>query len=268
MHGAGDDLAVTASHFAGGSDVATAERPVVLTLPHGRLAPLVGPHRGRLPDAVVDLHRLCSRPMVAVDLHLTRRVEGLPRRGDLILGGSEHHLTLLDLRPLWRTGLPGTGDHSVFQLIAADTRSLVKASDDDLLSAVLDDLFRSLPFLRPDDIERVELHRNADAPLFMNEAGADDARPPSTTAYGTNLYVAGDWCRTPIELACMEGALVSGTQAANAILAGLGVAPHELRLPDTGPSRRARVLRTVAAPTLRVLSVPLDAYRRRHPRPS
>ena len=49
------------------------------------------------------------------------------------------------------------------------------------------------------------------------EAAADGAHPIG------NLFLAGDFCRTNVDLATMEGANESGRQAANAILDESGV---------------------------------------------
>jgi uncharacterized protein with NAD-binding domain and iron-sulfur cluster len=54
-------------------------------------------------------------------------------------------------------------------------------------------------------------------PLLINTAGSWKDRPDATTAI-PNLFLAGDFVRTNIDLATMEGANESGRKAANAIL--------------------------------------------------
>jgi uncharacterized protein with NAD-binding domain and iron-sulfur cluster len=93
----------------------------------------------------------------------------------------------------------------------------------------------------------VVLHPNDDAPLFVNLCGGERHRPRSDRFHGTNLLVAGDWCLTPISLACMEGAVVSGTQAAGVVL---GTTPA-LTLPSTEASARAKRYVRRAAPLAR-----------------
>ncbi|HET6153841.1 MAG TPA: FAD-dependent oxidoreductase [Marmoricola sp.] len=60
-----------------------------------------------------------------------------------------------------------------------------------------------------------------DTPLLVNTAGSWDDRPEAATRLG-NFFLAGDFLRTDIDLATMEGANESGRKAANAILAASG----------------------------------------------
>jgi hypothetical protein len=177
----------------------------------------------------------------------------------VILDGSALHLTLLDIRPLWDRGLPDGTAGSVWQVIAADTPPTLHGED--LKQAIVDDLLPFVPFLSNEDVERVVLHENDDVPLFMNDAGTDFARPVSDVVHGRNLLVAGDWCRTPIYLACMEGAVVSGAQAAAAVLRSRGRDAKDPWVPPTSASRLAKVAVVVLAPVLWLLSRPAHARR-------
>jgi uncharacterized protein with NAD-binding domain and iron-sulfur cluster len=62
--------------------------------------------------------------------------------------------------------------------------------------------------------------RNAE-PLFINTVGSWDDRPQAGTAID-NLFIAGDFARTEVDLATMEGATQSGRAAVNALLARSG----------------------------------------------
>jgi len=259
--GQDDDLAITALHVGGGETIEARDAAVVLALPHERLRPLLAPHTNRLPAAVQDLGYLRSQPMVALDVHVSRPLEGLPTDGHVILDGSRFHLTLLDVRRLWGDRLPGDPDHPVLQLVAADTKAIEGTGPAEMERALVDDLRAFFPYVREEELE-VVLHDNHDVPLFMNDVGTDGRRPLSTRVYGRNLHLAGDWCRTPIDLACMEGALVSGTQAAQAILRGAGRPEGPaLRLPSERASGGAWLLRTVLAPPLWLVGQPVDLYR-------
>ncbi len=68
-----------------------------------------------------------------------------------------------------------------------------------------------------------------ETPLLINTAGSWKDRPEATTKI-PNLFLAGDFVRTNIDLATMEGANESGRKAANAILAASGssASPAEL----------------------------------------
>ena len=64
--------------------------------------------------------------------------------------------------------------------------------------------------------------RNSNAtPLLINTAGSWDLRPEATTKL-SNLFVAGDYIRTDIDLATMEGANESGRKAVAGLLEASG----------------------------------------------
>ena len=73
----------------------------------------------------------------------------------------------------------------------------------------------------PDDIESWELNPNIDVPLFINTIGAWPNRPRPKTKI-KNLYLAGDYVKNAIDLACMEGAVSAALEAAAQILSDHG----------------------------------------------
>ncbi|WP_405135619.1 FAD-dependent oxidoreductase [Nocardia sp. NBC_01388] len=60
-----------------------------------------------------------------------------------------------------------------------------------------------------------------DDPLLVNTAGSWDNRPTGATGI-PNLFLAGDYLRTNVDLATMEGANEGGRMAANAVLDAAG----------------------------------------------
>ena len=58
---------------------------------------------------------------------------------------------------------------------------------------------------------------SAIVPLFINTIGAWPNRPRGTTAV-SNLYLAGDYVKNAIDLACMEGAVSSALETAGTML--------------------------------------------------
>jgi hypothetical protein len=60
-----------------------------------------------------------------------------------------------------------------------------------------------------------------ETPLLVNTAGSWNDRPGVRTKIA-NLFLAGDYVQTDIDLATMEGANESGRKAANAILTSAG----------------------------------------------
>jgi hypothetical protein len=71
--------------------------------------------------------------------------------------------------------------------------------------------------ITPADVESWELNPNTDVPLFINTIGAWSNRPRPKTQI-KNLYLAGDYVKNAIDLACMEGAVSSALEAAALIL--------------------------------------------------
>jgi hypothetical protein len=65
------------------------------------------------------------------------------------------------------------------------------------------------------------LNANTQVPLFINTIGAWPNRPRPKSQV-PNLYLAGDFVRNPIDLACMEGAVSAALEAAGQILRDRG----------------------------------------------
>ena len=59
--------------------------------------------------------------------------------------------------------------------------------------------------------------RSSPSCFFINTIGAWPNRPTART-FAKNLYVAGDYAKNPIDLACMEGAVYASLHAARALL--------------------------------------------------
>jgi hypothetical protein len=69
----------------------------------------------------------------------------------------------------------------------------------------------------------------------MNDVGAWAFRPDAATSL-PNLYLAGDYCRSAIDLVSMEGAVSTGLLAAEAVRRYAGIAePVEILVPDILP---------------------------------
>ena len=81
-------------------------------------------------------------------------------------------------------------------------------------------------------------------PLLVNTVGSWEKRPRARTAV-PNLFLAGDYVQTDIDLATMEGANESGRAAANALLAVAGSKAEPVKMftlydpPEYEPFRRA-----------------------------
>jgi uncharacterized protein with NAD-binding domain and iron-sulfur cluster len=98
----------------------------------------------------------------------------------------------------------------------------LKSHLEDDASGGLDDEMLHSWFLDPAIKWSRERRRNTNAePLLVNTIGSWESRPEARTRIA-NLVLAGDYVRTDVDLATMEGANESGRAAANAILEAAG----------------------------------------------
>lgn len=105
--------------------------------------------------------------------------------------------------------------------IAAEVWTTIKAHLNDTGEQVLtDDMLHSW-FLDPAIVGPGTAGVRNEEPLFVQHPGSWADRPDSATAV-RNLYLAGDWVRTPINVTTMEGANTGGRQAVNALLDAAG----------------------------------------------
>lgn len=105
-----------------------------------------------------------------------------------------------------------------------------------------EDMVRSW-FLDPGIVFDRRQGRNRNVtPLLVNTVGTWDKRPTARTAFG-NLFLAGDYVQTNIDLATMEGANESARAAVNALLdaSGSSATPAKLyklyRAPGLEPAK-------------------------------
>jgi uncharacterized protein with NAD-binding domain and iron-sulfur cluster len=226
-----DNGSVQTLHFANTQTGATSARKcdrVLLAIPVDRLDPILG---DKMYQAAPDLARvryLETRPMAALDIYFRSHIPKLPKE-HIALVDSSFGTSFVDVSRIWG-GYEGT----VINLIASDTVPLSGLSDDLAIKALIDDLRRSIPF-EDEDIERFVYASHKRQPLFLNDAGAWPNRPTARTQV-QNLYVAGDYCRSEIDLMCMEGAVTTGLHAAEAIRVDAKLDKHiEILKPATYP---------------------------------
>ncbi len=103
---------------------------------------------------------------------------------------------------------------------------------------------------KDDDIdrERSYLQTNTREQLFSNEVGSWQFRPGPTCKI-SNLFLAGDHCKTFIDVVTIEGAVVSGLMAAEASRQRTGVGePIEIIEPDAFPQTAMAALKLMGAP--------------------
>lgn len=163
-----------------------------------------------------NLHFLEAQPMAALHLRLRRQLSSLPRE-HVFFHGSEYALSLINLSGLWKE----LDNKPQLSFISSNYGPLTGVSTEGAKDRLIEEICEYLPFA-PEDVESWELNPNTTVPLFINTIGAWPNRPRSKSKVA-NLYLAGDFVRNPIDLACMEGAVSSALETAAAILADAGM---------------------------------------------
>jgi len=168
----------------------------------------------RLDASLGDMHDLETRPMSALQIKLKRTLPGIPRE-HVFLHGGQYGLSFIDVSQIW-PAQPGT---NLF-FISSNFVSLMSVDDATARDALLGEILKYLPFDIA-DIDSMDLNPNLSTQLFINTIGAWPDRPVARTKIG-NLFVAGDYARNAIDLACMEGAVSSALLAAAAVIDTFG----------------------------------------------
>lgn len=196
-----------------------------------------------------NLHYLEAQPMAALHLRLRRPVPDLPRE-HLFLHASRYALSAIEVGRLWGEG----EDRPHLSFISSDYAPLNEVSEARARDLLLDEIRQFLP-ITPADVTDWDINPNVNVPLFINTIGAWPSRPRGRTAI-PNLYVAGDYVKNAIDLACMEGAVSSALNTAGDMLRDAGESEP---LPAAAvPPEMSRAL-TVA---LRVALIPVVAAAR------
>jgi len=158
-----------------------------------------------------NLHFLEAQPMAALHLYLRRELPDLPKE-HVFLHGSLYALSFIDVGQHWK----GSDGKPQLSFISSNYGPLKEVSKEGAKDLLLKEISEYLPITAA-DIEDWELNPNTDVPLFINTIGAWPNRPQARTNI-KNLYLAGDYVRNSIDLACMEGAISAALEAAAQIL--------------------------------------------------
>jgi len=222
---------------------------LIVAVPHERLLDvLAAPDSAALRRALprlLDVSKLPSQQTFSLTLAFKRRLE-IPGVGDEPVALIEDLETVYapDTREqrdglasryaLSFIGAPGTrdADHpSVLSVLASDVDALGALDDDEARGHLIGELHRYIHF----DDRDIDWNRSLFQPhrrdrLFVNMVGAWEYRPEVrlTNARGDrlpnqtwrtvgNLYLAGDYCRSQINITSLEGAIHTGIWAAHAL---------------------------------------------------
>jgi hypothetical protein len=218
---------------------------LVLAVPPGPLGRLVSPEVAACAPKLETVRLLRSEPMISLDVYFKRKIPGLTSSITLLLD-SRYTLSLLDISQVWSDWPAGAG--TALNIISSNADLIADYPNDVILDVMLKELHGFLDFklgptavdrrMRDDDVDydRCHVQTNVGEELFVNQVGSWDYRPKATCEI-PNLFLAGDFCQTFVDVVTVEGAVVSGLIAAEALRRRRGVgAPIDIVRPDSYPA--------------------------------
>lgn len=183
-----------------------------------------------LYNAVPELrrvHSLRSQTIASLEVSYQEQVEGIPAEHTALVD-SPHHLSFFDRS---QVGDPGGGPAkgptqlsvSVSEFDALDAWEPPSDTEEAAWEGVKKMLFRELReympnFPEPGKKDTVCLVRHTGAGLFVDDVHDLKWRPKPVCADVRNLFLAGEFVQNPIDVVTVEAAVVTGLQAADAIL--------------------------------------------------
>ncbi|HBL46331.1 hydroxysqualene dehydroxylase HpnE [uncultured Gimesia sp.] len=211
-------------------------RQVVLAVPHQRvfdLLPAEFPGREKL----VGIQQLESAPITSVHLWFDREITTLP------------HAVFVDMLSQWmfnRSRLMQNADSEngyYYQIVISASHQLTGSARQgrtqaEIIGAVIRELAQVWPEASTAELLHSRMVTEHQA-VFSVQPGVEQLRPSQRTEVA-GLYLAGDWTSTGWP-ATMEGAVRSGIQAAEFLLADLG-RPETILLPPAQTSFLSKLL--------------------------
>jgi protoporphyrinogen oxidase len=194
------------------------EGDVIVTIPPKALAKLVDVDVYSAAPRLKNLRRLYSLPMASFDIYFNKKLANIPK-GVVLLLDSRHELSFVDNSQLWPQD--PTNDVTSLNVVLSDFRIFSDWREEREIEAIQSYVFQDLQnYIQFDDddidYERCHFQTNTGEELFLNEVGSWEFRP-ETTCEIPNLLIAGDYCKTPIDVVTVESAVTSGLMAAEAV---------------------------------------------------
>lgn len=193
-------------------------------------------------SSLANATRLKGAPIFQLDVFLRRPLERPLPRGIVILLESRYEMSVYDNTQIWKAEDASEPRPHMLSICASDAAPLMPFVDKEggaevIVDLLLQELQRYIVFDRETDILhcRTHLQTNAGEELFINAVNTWNSRPRTTTAI-PNLFIAGDFVETPVDVVTIEAAAMSGLMAAEAVRRHTGQGrPIPISVPDSSP---------------------------------
>lgn len=213
--------------------------------------------------------RLTGAPIMTLDVLFRAPLERQLPRGIVLLLGSQYEMSVYDNAQVWRSARGEERTGPMLSVCASDAHGLMPfvgqhKGTQMIADLLLRELQRFIRFDREADILhcRTRLQTNAGEELFINAAGTWNSRPRTTTAI-PDLFIAGDFVQTPVDVVTIEAAAMSGLMAAEAVRRRTGRGrPVPIALPDSYPALAMRAAAAAMRPLAHAARFASDADRR------
>jgi NAD(P)-binding Rossmann-like domain/Flavin containing amine oxidoreductase len=191
---------------------------IIAAIPPKALSKLVDIDVYSAAPRLGNLKRLRGVAMASFDVYFKRKLANVPK-GIVLLLDSKRELSFVDNSQLWPEG--GGSNVTSLNVVASDFMAFSDRHTEFEIEAIKNDVLQDLKhYIRFDDddidYERCHFQANTEQELFLNETGSWEYRP-ETVCEISNVFIAGDYCRTPVDVVTVESAVVSGLMAAEAV---------------------------------------------------
>jgi len=233
---------------------------VVLAVPPMQLSQLVqnatsGQPVVEIEPSIDGLSQLRAERVPMVHLYLKEKYPLLPPE-PVGLFDSDLCLSFIDISQTWDR-VDQFADRTVLALAASEPNALPGVSPENDAMAMITELAEYID-LDPGngwgdspeiDWDLTLYEENPDTLLFVNEAGTNSVRPRVSCGAIENLSLAGDFCRSTVGMTTLESAVMTGLEAARAVVERRGFGtPIEIHQLVTRPALLYRWLRFAWAP--------------------
>lgn len=199
--------------------------------------------------------KLDGAPIMTLDVRFRKQLDKPLPKGITLLLDSKFEMSVYDNSQIWRGESEDNDEGPMVSICASDAHELMpfvgmEGGAEVIVDMLLAELRRYVRFDPEADILqcRTHLQTNAGEELFINAVDTWNNRPKTTTLI-PDLFIAGDFVQTPIDVVTIEGAATSGLMAAEAVRRRTGHGrPVEIITPDANPNLAMKALANMTRP--------------------